>query len=67
MAKEAETYKIFTVKLARELCNRGFRMSGTVPNYEKPWLNVYLFEDSLELRNAVEHYREVLRSDGRTE
>lgn len=37
------TNKVFTVKLARKLCDLGFIIVGTV---QKPWLNVYLFEDS---------------------
>ena len=51
------TYKIFTLKLARILCDLGFIIVGTVPNVQKPWLNVYLFEDSQELRNAVQRYK----------
>lgn len=51
------TYKVFTLKLARILCDLGFIIVGTVPNIQKPWLNVYLFEDSQELRNAVQRYK----------
>lgn len=51
------TYKVFTVKLARILCDLGFIIIGTVPNVQKPWLNVYLFEDSQELREAVQKYK----------
>lgn len=48
------TYKVFTLKLARILCDRGFTVVGTAPNAQKPWLNVYLFEDSEELRQNIE-------------
>ena len=51
-----DTYKVFTVKLARKLCDLGFIIVGTVHNVQKPWLNVYLFEDSQDLRDAVQKY-----------
>lgn len=54
---ETKTYKIFTLKLARELCEKGFKIVGTIPNIQKPWLNVYLFEDSSELRQCVERLK----------
>ena len=44
------TYKVFTLRIARALCDRGYRIVKTIPNFQKPWLNVYLFEDSEELR-----------------
>lgn len=52
-----DTYKVFTVKLARKLCDLGFIIVGTVPNVQKPWLNVYLFEDNQDLRDAVQKYK----------
>lgn len=61
MQRETKTYKVFTVKLARKLCKLGFKIVGTVPNYQKPWLNVYLFEDSGELREVVEDWRDERR------
>ena len=60
------TYKVFTLKLARILCDLGFIIIGTVPNVQKPWLNVYLFEDSQDLRDAVQKYKGV-PSNGRRE
>lgn len=50
-------YKIFTKKLANQLCNEGFKIVGTIINNEKPWLYVYLFEDTLELREAVKRLK----------
>lgn len=47
------TYKVFTLKIAKQLCDEGYRILGTVPNAQKPWLNVYLFIDTPELRAAV--------------
>lgn len=64
MQKETNTYKVFTLKLARKLCDLGFIIVGTVPNSQKPWLNVYLFEDNTEIREAVQKYKEVPK-DGR--
>lgn len=49
-------YKIFSKVLANRLCSLGFRMIGTEINNQKPWLYVYLFEDSAALRAAVEEF-----------
>lgn len=51
-------YKVFTLKLARQLCDQGFKIIGTVPNAKKPWLNVYLFEDTQEFQQALKLLRE---------
>ena len=48
-----ETFKVFSIKLARELGLRGFKFFGTEPNRKVPWYNVYLFEDTPELRKAI--------------
>lgn len=53
-------YKIFTKKLANLLCQQGFQVVGTEINNKKPWLYVYLFEDSDELREAVKSCKEVM-------
>lgn len=57
MCKETNNYKVFTLKLARRLCEQGFQIVGTLPNAQKPWLNVYLFEDTDEIRQAVQKYK----------
>ena len=49
-------YKVFTKKLANILCKQGFQIIRTELNNSKPWLYVYLFEDSDELRQAIEKY-----------
>lgn len=54
MLKQNKPFKIYTLKLARVLCEQGFRMIGTEPNREKPWLNVFLFENTPELREVIE-------------
>lgn len=48
-----KTFKIFTMKLARELGLRGFKCVATEPNRKAPWFNVYLFEDTDELHKAI--------------
>lgn len=50
-------YKVFTKRLANTLCGLGFKVEGTVVNNQKPWLFVYLFEDTPELRAAVKMYK----------
>lgn len=47
-------YKIFTKRIANELCKKGCRMVGTEIHNEKPWLYVYLFEDTPEFRAALQ-------------
>lgn len=49
-------YKIFSKLLANRLCSLGFKMIGTEINNKKPWLYVYLFEDSPELQEAVQNF-----------
>ena len=49
-------YKVFTKKLANILCKQGFQIIRTELNNSKPWLYVYLFEDSDALRRAINEY-----------
>ena len=51
-------YKIFSKVLANRLCSLGFKMIGTEINNQKPWLYVYLFEDTEKLRAAVQEFKE---------
>lgn len=51
-------YKVFTKKLANKLCSKGFKIIGTEINNQKPWLYVYVFEDTAELREAVRKMKE---------
>lgn len=51
-------YQIYTKKLANYLCKQGFKVIGTDINNQKPWLNVFIFEDSKELRKEVKKWRE---------
>lgn len=52
-----KTYRVFTKRLANVLCQHGFFIVGTEVNSQKPWLYVYLFEDTPELRAAVQQYK----------
>lgn len=36
--------KVYSSKIAGELCRRGYRVRATKPNPKKPWLNMFLFE-----------------------
>lgn len=56
MSKEKQTYKVFSLKLAQLLCNQGFHVLETLPNKQKPWLNVYVFENTAQLRGAIQDY-----------
>ena len=58
-----KTYRVFTKRLANILCQRGFFIVGTEVNNQKPWLYVYLFEDTPALRDAVEKYKGGGRSE----
>ncbi len=46
-------FMVYTKRIANALCQRGFQVIGTDINNEKPWLYVYLFEDTPELRQAL--------------
>ena len=46
-------FKCFSARMANLLRKRGFWIVGTEPNLKKPWLDVFLFEDTPELREAL--------------
>lgn len=48
--------KIFLKKYAFYLRERGFKIIGTEINRYKPELDVYLFEDTPELQQAMTEY-----------
>ncbi len=54
MTDKKNTYKVFTTKIANALCKKGYRVIGTTINNQKPWLNVFLFEDTPELREDIQ-------------
>lgn len=49
-------FKCYSSQLAHILIKRGFKICGTEPNLKKPWLDVFLFEDTSELRTIVNSY-----------
>lgn len=48
-----KTYAVFTWRVANALYARGFKPVGKRLNYKDPTQEVILFEDSLELRQAI--------------
>lgn len=51
--KTKNTFKVYTRKLAIELRNRGFQLVGVEPNWEKPTFDVYCFENTPAIQQAV--------------
>ena len=51
--KQKKPYVIYSKVVARKLCEQGFRIIKTEINNEKPWLNVFLFENTDELQKAL--------------
>lgn len=47
-------YPVFTRKLVSELEKQGFKVIQIAPNRNNPNLNVYYFEETVELRRAVQ-------------
>ena len=47
-------YTIYTQKVANQLESRGFRVQKIVPNHKNPRYVVYYFEDTVELRAALQ-------------
>jgi hypothetical protein len=48
--------KIFTLKMARYLIEKGFLCINVKPNPKQPWYNMYEFEDSPALHCAMTQY-----------
>ena len=47
------TFKVFTKRLAIKLREQGFKIVKTEVNNKKPQFDIYCFEDTEELRQAV--------------
>lgn len=45
-------FKCYSGRIANELRHKGFWIIGKEPNMKKPWFDVFLFEDTPELRVA---------------
>ena len=56
-------FKCYSSKLAGILIRNGFELLGSVPNMKKPQYDVFLFEDSKELRKVFNDYCEASRWD----
>lgn len=52
--KVSVDYTVLTLWLAKELQNRGFECIGTGRNIKKEQFKVFYFEDSDELRQAID-------------
>lgn len=48
--------KVFSRKMALYLRQRGFKIIYTEPNTYKPQFDVYIFEDTKELQDAMTEY-----------
>lgn len=46
-------YIVFSLRLSKTLQAMGFTLVKVEPNRHRPNYNVYLFEDSAELREAI--------------
>lgn len=51
--KKTKTKIIYSSKIAGQLCRQGFQIVGTDINSKKPWLDTFIFEDTIELRKAL--------------
>lgn len=56
MKQNKRYFKIFSKTLANQLCKEGFEVVQTEINNLRPWMYVYLFEDTPELRTRVALY-----------
>lgn len=56
MKQNKRYFKIFSKTLANQLCKEGFEVVQTEINNLRPWMYVYLFEDTPELRARVALY-----------
>jgi hypothetical protein len=51
-----KVYKVFSAKMAHNLRKKGFWIIGTEPNMKAPQFDVFLFEDTEELQQAISEY-----------
>lgn len=49
-------FNCYSAKLAGYLRQQGFKILGTTTNLKKPQYDVFLFEDTKELRAVVDEY-----------
>lgn len=54
-------YVVKTMRLAIYLINEGFEKLREQPDRNNPKFNVFLFQDSIELRSALDRYKNRVR------
>ena len=57
-------YTVFSLRLAHQLTKRGFEIIGTGINNRNPKYLCYHFEDSKELRAAIEEITALRQKEG---
>lgn len=55
-------YKIFSLRVARELQSRGFKLLGTEPNANNIRYKNFIFENTQQLILAVKEIKEAIKS-----
>lgn len=61
---EHKYFEIYSKKRAYQLRLAGFRIVGTRPNDKFPQFDIYLFEDTAEIREAFAKLRAEVSKDG---
>ncbi len=54
------TKKIFTKRLAIYLRKKGFKIIDVMVNSNKPQHDIYVFEDTVELQEAIAEFMKIL-------
>ena len=49
-----KTKIVYSARVARRLCEQGFRVIKLTHNPAKPWLNAFVFEETPELLQAFD-------------
>lgn len=62
-----KTKKIFTRRLAVYLRKKGFKIIDTMVNSNKPEYDIYLFEDTAELQEAIAEFMQMLMEEKQKE
>lgn len=59
------TYRVFTMRLCRYLCDQGFKYIAIEPHRRRPEFNTWVFEETNELLRAVDAYMRDLQEKRR--
>lgn len=49
-----DTKIVYSSRVTRELCDKGFKVIKITHNPSKPWLNAFIFEETPELLKAFD-------------